>query len=152
MDKIKLSSCHNSKVFFSCHKYHWRYFVQAFFGTAQKNPVCKNKTITGTWQCCQGKVGQRTYKQLLVIIIILSLFSKHERRTVCGVRKYLDTPSWPAASFLMTLWCKNSPGTQCARSGRGTDAWWEKMEQVIRFFGAPKNKKEVKLYYSWNSF
>ena len=39
----------------------------------------ENKSIIELDNACQAKVGQRTYKQLLVIIIILSLFSlQHE--------------------------------------------------------------------------
>ena len=37
--------------------------------------VLENKSILELDNACQAKVGQRTYKQLLVIIIILSLFS-----------------------------------------------------------------------------
>ena len=64
--------------------------------------LLENKSIIELDNACQAKVGQRTYKQLLVIIIILSLFSycssmnMMQRKTGAEALacKYLDTPSW----------------------------------------------------------
>ena len=97
-----------------------------FFGTAQKMCLvsARKQVYYGLLDnACQAKVGQRTYKQLLVIIIILSLFSPlhdddAEENWLCSAEptkacKYLDTPSW----LLEGWWwhCGAMYSTTCAK-------------------------------------
>ena len=120
-----------------------------FFGTAQKMCLvsARKQVYYGLLDnACQAKVGQRTYKQLLVIIIILSLFSPlhdddAEENWLCRAHQGLQIFGYSilvARRLMMTLWCyvlhvlcKNSRGD--SMQGQVEHSWWEKMKGEFYF-------------------